>query len=113
MAGRLMRSSRRDPRGGRPRPALQEVEASFQVNMGRARAGNKSAFRLAKMCSATGERESSHPAPAPRRSVDALRNAGLYSARMYHLYGALLTLAWAAVLPYQMVMAFLRRTTLP
>ena len=32
---------------------------------------------------------------------------------MYHLYGALLTLAWAAVLPYQMVMALLKRTTLP
>src|SRR3989442_9027894 len=32
---------------------------------------------------------------------------------MYHLYGALLCLAWAAVLPCQMVMAFLKRPSPP
>lgn len=42
-----------------------------------------------------------------RRLVDARFGRGLYSAIMYGLYGALLRLAWAAVLPYQLVIALL------
>src|SRR5262249_26355300 len=46
-------------------------------------------------------RDSARPGPARvRRRVDAPENAGLYSPRMYRLYGALLVLAWTAVLPY-------------
>src|SRR2546428_2439333 len=108
-----MRSLPRGRRDRRPRPVVRKNQASFQVNMGRPEAGNKSSARLAKTCLAT---LSEGPRSAPRtlrRSVDALRNAGLYSARMYHFYGPLLTLAWPAVLPYQMVMALLKRTTLP
>src|SRR2546422_85767 len=108
----------------KPRAARCRTElpcASFAMNIGPARCRGQPSAALAKSCSrwrahrapARG-RPDRGPAPSSRRRrVDAPGNAGLYSARMYRVYGALLALAWAAVLPCQMLMSFLQRGRLP
>src|SRR5258706_2348607 len=48
---------------------------------------------------------------APRRSVDARQSAELYWHLMYRLYGALLVVSWAVVLPCQMLMTLLKRAS--
>src|SRR5207247_9756922 len=47
------------------------------------------------------------------RRVRSPAAGGLHSARMYRVYGALLPLPWAAVLPNQMLMSCLQRGRLP
>src|SRR5947208_14290116 len=97
------RAPRPQPRTARRRTGL--LCASFAVNIG-CRGGSGQPF--ADAC----EIVLAAP-PARRRRVDAPGNAGLYSARMYRVYGALTALAWAAVLPCQIVMSLLQRRRLP
>ncbi len=51
--------------------------------------------------------------PPLARRVDPVFRRGLYCAIMYRVYGVLLRLAWAVVLPYQFVIALLTSTPLP
>src|SRR5437867_3730170 len=106
------RATRLPPR--LPRPRTRPPCASFQINIGFSRCAGQACFALAKSCSRRKKRRVRRfRPPARRRRVDAPGNAGLYFPRMYRVYGALTALAWAAVLPYQMVMAILQGTPRP